>query len=157
MVDAPSLQKLKQLTSPWVITLIRNRSHLFLKLSHVGGLKLWISGSAREKPLLKGLTLFSFLSLCLEIALRLSRRHIAATWKLAQIASQFSHQRKTTPQRPLFLFISHCMAFFTASPCGNMKLAQIFPASTQCSSYSLSHITTLLVPLRFCFQVIIFG
>lgn len=67
--------------------------------------------------------------------------------KLAQIASWFSHQRKTTPQRPLFVSISHCMAVFTASPCGNMKLAQIAFRPLHCSSYSLSHITTLLFPL----------
>lgn len=59
VVEAWSLQNLKALTSQWMITIIQNRSLLSLKLSHMGGLKLWISESVQGKVPLRGLSSFS--------------------------------------------------------------------------------------------------
>lgn len=59
VLEASSLQNLKALTLQWMITIIQNRSHLSLKLSHMGGLKLWISESVLGKVSRRGLSLFS--------------------------------------------------------------------------------------------------
>lgn len=59
VLEASSIQNLKALTLQWMITIIQNRSHLSLKLSHMGGLKLWISESVQGKVSLRGLSLFS--------------------------------------------------------------------------------------------------
>lgn len=58
-LEASSLQNRKALTLQWMITIIQNLSHLSQKLSHMGGLKLWISESAQGKVPRRGLSLFS--------------------------------------------------------------------------------------------------
>ena len=59
VVEACSLQNLKALTSQWMIIIIQNLSHLSLKLSHMGGLKWWISESVQGKVRLRGQSSFS--------------------------------------------------------------------------------------------------